>query len=206
MNNSSSPPWVTDIDDTIADTALALTSQILREFPRSTTQSALELITTYNQPGNVPSWQTPSIQARIAHYFNHPALVLSIPPIPHAASIMKKITPHTPLAFYLTSRPPALHQITLRWLKKYHFPPAPLITRSPEVLEIDWKFHYLSRHLPYFSYFIEDNYEAITQPAPHLLGQIILFDRHQQHPTSTLPPKVIKVQNWPDIARIFPHP
>lgn len=198
--------WVTDIDDTIADTALTLTRQILREFPQSTTRSASELIKKFNQPGNVPPWQTPPIQTRITHYFNYPAFLLSLPPIPHAVSIMKKITTHSPLAFYLTSRPPALHQITLRWLDKHHFPAAPIITRSPEMRAVDWKLHYLNHHLPHVSYFIEDNYEAIAQPAPHLSGQIIFFDRHHHHPTSTLPPNVIKVQNWPDIARIFPHP
>lgn len=187
-----------DIDDTLAETALTCIQFAKKEFGIPQELSAEKITQLYDQPGNVPEWQTASIQGWIARLLHTTQFLETIPPVAGAVETISSLHTQFPVAVYITSRTTPLKDVTVQWLLDHGFPKAPVITRDKSQKDVDWKIQLLAKEYPGTAAFIDNDKESFAQPSAHAFtGTLLWFDRYQRGtPPNTA---VIPFHTWKEV-------
>lgn len=182
-----------DIDDTIADTALTIAQKVGERFGFPEQKTAMELMKTDDQPGNVQAWQTPLVSEFLKEVLNDPEVLLALPPIEGAVNALSEITTVVPLCCYISSRLEEHREVTQAWLKANGFPEGKLILRDHQEQRKDWKLYHLADTVPN-SFGLIDNEKDICFSQVPYAGHRFWFDRNQ---TSTiLSSSIISIRDW----------
>lgn len=140
---------IVDIDDTLADTSLALAGRLWGVAPLSSFVSHVEALKEWGMPDLVPEWRESTLfQDELAPLLDSEEFLLSLPKVEAAYQGVLELQKKTYVACYLTSRLTKMHAVTEEWLKLHHFPQAPVICRPPEIMARDWKLQYIPQHFP----------------------------------------------------------
>lgn len=151
---------VLDIDDTLADTARYTFELAKQFFPHAL--SVDELLRIYRQPGDVPEWQTASVRQWLENHLGSIKYLNTIPQIKGSQQAVINLSKFYPIGCYITSRQHYMKEITLEWLARHEFPPAPVITRSFDVTAQNWKFAELKRNFSQPLCLIDDSLGDLT--------------------------------------------
>lgn len=190
---ANSNELILDIDDTLAETALTAISIMREKFNHP--DSVWELLTKYEQPGNVPEWQTLEAQEFLLRTMQSEKFLLNLPRVPDSLEVIDKLSADFPVNLYMTSRMPKLENITKEWLKKNHFPTQKII--FPELGNTDdaWKLSYLYKLGDENRIFIDNHLPSFGTNIEKYKGKFIWLNRYNKETGL----KVISLSSWQSI-------
>jgi len=189
-----------DIDDTLADTAVACFQVIYEKYGQLTDKSLTELIAQYRQPGSVPAWQTIQIQTLIRNTIEDPDWLSQVPPIESAATVIQRLSTTVPVSLYISSRLTHHQSVTEKWLLAHGFPLAPVKLRTIDETRPNWKLAFLAAMYP-DTYGLIDNELGFLPVEKHeYRGRLLWFNRYH---TPTLHPQLLEFSDWQSIGQIL---
>jgi hypothetical protein len=191
-----------DIDDTLSDTLNHFTKLLQEKFPNPEGLTREEVVKKYRIVPNMPFWQTPEVKEWLDAQAVSNEAQEAVAVIAGAPEIVAKINTVVPVRMYITSRPSIVAEGRERWLKKYGFPPAELITRPHSKMKIDgnaWKAAILKERYPEIIGIVDDNPEIIKALGSDYQGTVFLFgDHYPAQPDGGA--HFIHCPTWDDVA------
>lgn len=184
---------ILDIDDTLAETAFTAMSIMREEFKHP--DPVWELLTKYEQPGNVPEWQTIEAQEFLLRTMQSEEFLLNLPRVPDSLEVIDKLSKDFPVELYMTSRFAKLEGLTKDWLKKNNFPTKNIIFVEPTNSGDAWKLRYLSKLGDENKIFIDNYLPSFGTNIETYKGKLIWLNRYNK----TTDSKVISLSTWKSI-------
>lgn len=167
-----------DIDDTLSETLLYWMKGLQENFGSPENLQPKQLVKKYKHTRNVPQWNTPEALEYITELCNSDSLQEVIPVMEEAIEGVQRISSIVPIAAYITARPNSVLNGTKKWLQKYGFPEAPLITRPPTVSIPDgmkWKAQILMSNFPHVQGIIDNDVVLADNLPPEYQGYFFLL-------------------------------
>lgn len=163
-----------DIDCTLSNTNIYWIKKLEAKFGKVGNLTSIEILEKYVYASKVPDWQGAEALEYMTYLREDSDEQYNLPLIKEADKWVRKINEIIPIKAYLTSRPMKVISGTKRWLKKYKFPEAKVISRPNNILHEDgnkWKACKIKALYPgiigiiddnpYFIDFIEDGYKGV---------------------------------------------
>lgn len=185
-----------DIDDTLCDTAGTCIRLMFQEFGAPPGETWQSLLQKYRQPGRVEHWQDEAAQQWLEERLNDPDFLAGLSRIEEASAHLQKIAELVPISVYISSRLNHLQVPTQAWLRKHHFPDAPLVTRHPQVKQRHWKLDYLAEHYPSIWGLVDDDVDGNLLLHTTYRGKLFLIGQTAHLRESIFQPQVVNVQDW----------
>lgn len=189
-----------DIDDTLTQTARHTIGLAKKEFGHSL--SVDELLSTYGQPGDVPEWQTPTIENWLKAHLGSAEYLSTVPVMAGAVEVLTSLSTTFPVVCYITSRQHYTRQKTEDWLQRHAFPSGQLITRDANVKDIGWKLRALVAEFPQPPVLIDDLLGFIP-PAELQLYPSSLLWFNAFGKINAASEFTTSVRNWQEISRLL---
>jgi len=190
---ANSNELILDIDDTLAETALTAISIMREKFNHP--DSVWELLTKYEQPGNVPEWQTLEAQEFLLETMHSEEFLLNLPRVPDSLEVIEKLSVDFPVKFYMTSRFTKLENLTKDWLKKNNFPTKNIIFREHSNTDDAWKLKYLNKSGDENGIFIDNHLPSFGTNIEKYNGKLIWLNRYNEQTGL----KVVSLNSWQSI-------
>ncbi len=187
---ANSNELILDIDDTLAETASAAMSIMREKFKHP--DPVWELLTKYEQPGNVPEWQSIEAQEFLLKTMQSEEFLLNLPRVPDSLEVIEKLSQDFPVKLYMTSRMPKLKDITEEWLKKNQFPIQKIVFPEPSNSEDAWKLRHLNNSYDENGIFIDNHLPSFGTNVETYKGKLIWLNRYNKETGL----KVISLNSW----------
>ncbi|HRN86027.1 MAG TPA: hypothetical protein PK863_01740 [Candidatus Dojkabacteria bacterium] len=184
---------ILDIDDTLAETALTAISIMREKFNHP--DSVWELLTKYEQPGNVPEWQSIEAQEFLLKTMQSEEFLLNLPRVPDSLEVIEKLSIDFPVQFYMTSRFTKLENLTKDWLNKNNFPTKNIIFVEHTNSDDAWKFKYLIERGDENRIFIDNHLPSFGTNVETYKGKLIWLNRYNEQTGL----KVVSLNSWQSI-------
>ncbi len=158
-----------DIDDTLSETNAHWYDHMFKfRDPNGLTKE--ELLRSHRWIEDVPEWSTAEARAHMKETLHSNDFNEAIPLIEGADEAVRAIEKIVPILAYITARPSAVIEGTLRWFRKHNFPEAELITRPDDISLEDfnvnknkWKAKVLKQLHPEIIGIVDDNIGLIKE-------------------------------------------
>jgi 5'(3')-deoxyribonucleotidase len=185
---------ILDIDDTLAETALTAITLMKERFGHPL--SVRQILERFEQPGNVPEWQTVIARKFLFKLMNNEEFLINLPRVPNSQEVIEKLSLDYPVQFYMTSRLPKFNNLTKKWLKTNNFPNKKIIFR--ETLNVDkaWKLNYLIKEGKDENIFIDNELTSFDTDLEAYRGKLIWFNRFGKDSENT----ITSVRSWDSIC------
>lgn len=187
---ANSNELILDIDDTLAETAFTAMSIMREKFKHP--DSVWELLTKYEQPGNVPEWQSIEAQEFLLSTMQSEEFLLNLPRVPDSIEVIEKLTVDFPVQFYMTSRFTKLENLTKDWLKRNSFPNKNIIFCEHSNTDDAWKLKYLNKSSDENGIFIDNHLPSFGTNVETYKGKLIWLNRYNKETGL----KVISLNSW----------
>lgn len=184
-----------DIDDTLADTARHTFALAKKTFNHELTVE--ELLFRYDQPGDVPEWQTSEVAEWLEKHLGSAEYLSTMPLVPAAQSVLSSLSKNFILCCYITSRQHYMKEMTINWLAHHNLPQSTVITRGYYVKEKNWKIIELKKRFESPQYLIDDSLGSIpNELLTHHNGSLLWFNPQGRKSQNSL---VKNFASWPEI-------
>jgi len=190
---ANSNELILDIDDTLAETAFTAMSIMREKFKHP--DSIWELLTKYEQPGNVPEWQSIEAQEFLLSTMQSEEFLLNLPRVPDSLEVIEKLSVDFPVQFYMTSRFTKLENLTKDWLKRNSFPTKNIIFSEHSNTDDAWKLKYLNKSSDENGIFIDNHLPSFETNVETYRGKLIWLNRYNKETGL----KVISLNSWQSI-------
>ena len=188
-----------DIDCTLSNTNVYWIKILKAKFGNVGNLTTYEIIQKYTYASKVPQWQTDEAKKYMTHLREDSDAQFNLPLIKGADKWVRRINKLIPIKAYLTMRPKLVHNGTKRWLEKYGFPKAKIISRPNKITHEGgnkWKADKLMSLYPDISGIIDDNPFFIDALGRNYKGIIFLYKNDYQVKNNI---KIIKCLGWSDV-------
>lgn len=168
-----------DIDETLSWTLGTWVGEMQKEIGNPENLTVKEIIKKYRYTFNVPYWQTEKAKIFIDKLRNSNELQTKLELMPNALEGANELNKLVPVVAYITTRPEAVREGTLKWLKMYKFPQAELIMRPKEVLVTEantWKAKILEDLYPSVLGIVDDNPDVVEKISSSYKGVVFMFE------------------------------
>ena len=190
---ANSNELILDIDDTLAETAFTAISVMRKKFKHL--DPVWEILAKYEQPGNVPEWQSIEAKEFLLRTMQSEEFLLNLPRVPDSLEVIEKLSKDFPVQLYMTSRMPKFESLTKEWLKKNNYPTKNIISIEPSNSDDAWKLKYLIRRGDVNRILIDNNLNSFGTNIEIYKGKLIWFNRHNKETDL----KVISLGTWKSI-------
>jgi 5'(3')-deoxyribonucleotidase len=184
---------VLDIDDTLAETALTAVEVMKKRFGHPLT--TWQILETYDQPGNVPEWQSNNAKGFLDRTMKDEDFLLNLQTVPDSQEVIEKLATDFPVQYYMTSRLAKFKNLTMDWLKKNNFPTKKIILREPANLDTTWKINLLTKNDEDNNIFIDNDSMSFNTDLRTYRGKLIWFNRFRR----TTNNNIISCESWDHI-------
>ncbi|HRO65629.1 MAG TPA: hypothetical protein PKU78_05390, partial [Candidatus Dojkabacteria bacterium] len=157
--------------------------------------SVWELLTKYEQPGNVPEWQSIEAQEFLLKTMQSEEFLLNLPRVPDSLEVIEKLSIDFPVQFYMTSRFTKLENLTKDWLNKNNFPTKNIIFVEHTNSDDAWKFKYLIERGDENRIFIDNHLPSFGTNVETYKGKLIWLNRYNEQTGL----KVVSLNSWQSI-------
>lgn len=188
-----------DIDCTLSNTNIYWIKKLEAKFGKVGNLTSIEILEKYIYASKVPQWQSAEALDYMTHLREDSNAQFNLPLIKGADKWVRKISKIVPIKAYLTSRPQKVFNGTKRWLDKYKFPKAEIISRPNDIPHEGgnkWKADRLTTLYPDISGIIDDNPFFIDSLESSYKGVIFLYKNDYRSKKDI---KVIKCLDWEDV-------
>ena len=169
-----------DIDDTLSQTLLYWIQGLQEKLGGLEDMSPAEIMKKIKHTRDVPEWNTPEAMEYITELCNEDSLQEVIPVVEGAIDGVQRINAIVPIVAYVTARPNTVINGTTKWLKKYGFPEAPLITRPSSVSIPDgmkWKAEKLIASYPHIQGIVDNDIKLAEYLPSDYRGHFFLLSQ-----------------------------
>jgi len=188
-----------DIDETLSFTLQHWFSVMREKFGNPENLEVIDIIKKYRYAQYVPYWQTPEAKEWMNEARLSNKLQVELPLIENANSLVQKVNEIKPIVIYLTTRPEAVTEGTIKWLRKHNFPKAPIVARPENVTHEDglsWKAKILESLYPEIEGIVDDHPGLLEKLPDSYKGTIYLYDNIESKRKDI---KVIPCPTWEDV-------
>lgn len=200
LKNRKTQGVALDIDNVLSDTQVDIFNIMYTQFGSSNGIKVEELRIKYRYIQNVPDWQNREAKQYLKDLILSDQFYVNIATIKDADRIVEKTNKIAPILCYITTRPNKVIPVTKKWLKKYNFPKAPIISR-PDNLALNqrgkWKAKVLDCLYPEIDSIIDDDPEIADYLPETYKGKIYLYN-HPNPPQTKI--NVIHCKTWKDVC------
>lgn len=195
-----------DIDDTLANTSRYFLAQLEEKFPNPEGLSLDQIVAKYGSPSNAPYWSEGEPAEWLQNQAYENGAQESVGVVEGALGAVKKIASKVPIKAYITSRLASVEPGTVRWLKKYGFPEADIITRPNDLENVDpsiWKAELLKQMYPEILCIIDDHPGLIQALGRDYKGTVCLFGDYPHYQYPDLQANIFRSPEWQAIANFI---
>lgn len=171
-----------DIDETLSWTVGYWFERMQKLFGNPENLTIVEMEAKYKYSQNVPYWQSPEVHKWIVEQCFSNEIQTKIDVIPGAQEAVTKINEIVPIIAYITVRPDAVDEGTKKWLDRYDFPEAPILSRPRYVHKPQgnmWKADVLEYLHPHVLGIVDDNPGLVEDLPDSYEGRIFLYNSNK---------------------------